>query len=246
MKININNLFGDCNVVSSNGVTIINGRVVNGKGNKKSKAEEFDEKKVENANKIEQMVIDSSIGDINVLPSESSNVEVHFYGSAILDKDIDFDVKLVGSELRITVKHSGNCSASDLKLDIEVPVEKTFKLISANTMSGDIILSEKVSAENLKIKTQSGDVESYAKLKDISVKTMNGDVELVINAKNDIDLDINTMNGDVRVELYNISRLKKVSTNTMNGNVRNHYRENNEGYTANINISTMNGNIRIS
>ena len=31
---------------------------------------------------------------------------------------------------------------------VEVPVEKTFKLISANTMSGDIILNEKVSAEN--------------------------------------------------------------------------------------------------
>ena len=244
MKINIKNNFGS--IINSKSTTIINGRKVSGKENKNSKAKEFDEKKVEEASKIDEIVIDSSIGDINLLPSESSKVEVHFYGSAILDKDIDFDVKLVGSELRITVKYSGNCSASDLKLDIKVPVEKTFKLISANTMSGDIILNEKVSAENFKIKTQSGDVESYAKLNNISIKTMNGDVELVINAKSDIDLDINTMNGDVRVELYNISRLKKVSTHTMNGNVRNHYRENNEGYTANINISTMNGNIRIS
>lgn len=243
MKINIKNNFRNCSTVTFNGTTIINGRRIDGK----SKSQEFDEKKVEESNGIDKIVIDSSFVDINISSSNSSKIETHFHGSAILDRDINFDVKVINRELRIKIEYSGNCCNSTLKLDIDVPVEKTFKLISVNTMSGDINLNEKVSTEDFKVRTQSGDLETiYANLKNVSIKTMSGDVELIIKAKKDIDLDINTMSGDVNVQLNNISRVANISTHSMSGDITNRYIVNAEGYSANIDISTMSGDIKIS
>ena len=107
-------------------------------------------------------------------------------------------------------------------------------------------MNKNVSTKSLDVRTQSGDIKLYADLQNVFIKTMNGKVEVIINAKNDVGLDINTMNGNVEVELNNISRFKKVSTHTMNGNVRNHHKGNDEGYTADIYIDTMNGDIKIS
>lgn len=245
MKINIKNNFGS--IVNSKGITIINDRVVNEKENKNSKLKVFNEKISEDANKVDKIVINSAFVDINVSLSNSSKVETHCYGYVDIDKDINFDVKLVNRELIIKVEYSGNCWNPDLRLDINVPFQKTFKLIYVNTMSGDIFLNEKVSTENLKIKTQSGNLETvYANLKNVSIETMSGKVKFIIKATTDIDVDINTISGEVNAQLHNISQIINISTNSMSGHIINRYRESSDGYTANIKISTMSGDIRIS
>ena len=171
-----------------------------------------------------------------------SKVETHFYGEADIDGDVNFDVRVVNRELRITLEFTGNCFNGNLKLDVTVP-QKTFKVISAKSSSADITLNEGVSTDYLKVKTQSGDLETNATVNNISVSTMSGDAELCIDATQDINVEVSTMSGDVSAEFNNIGHIN-LSTSSMSGDVRNRHKES-RGYNADVDISTMSGDIRI-
>lgn len=227
-------------VFSGSNVTIVNGRVISGGGI--GKPQKFDERKVEDCSNVEKITIDSTFGDVYVYVSNSSKVETHLYGEADIDGDINFDVQVVNRELRITLKSTGNCFNGNLKLDVSIP-KKTFKVISAKSSSADIILNEGVSTDYLKVKTQSGDLETNATVNNISVSTMSGDVELCIDATQDINVEVSTMSGDVSAEFNNIGHIN-LSTSSMSGDVRNRHKER-RGYNADVDISTMSGDIRI-
>jgi len=219
---------------------IINGRVVNGGGT--GKTQKFDEKSSTDANNVEKISIDSTFVDVNISGSNSSKIEAHFYGQAVVDDDVDFDVRIINRELRITLKFTGNCYNSNLKLNVTVP-HKTFKAISAKSSSADITISEGVATDHLKVKTQSGDLETSATFANASITTMSGDVELSINASKDIVVEISTMSGNVSTEFNNIGHVN-LSTSSMSGKVRNRH-EGITGYTATVEVSTMSGDIKI-
>ena len=223
-----------------NNITIINGRVINGISN--GKTQKFDEKKVEDGNAVDKIIVYSTFVDVNITVSKSANIEVHFYGEAVVDGDISFDSKLAGRELRVAVRASGNCYNVNLKLDISLP-SKTFQVISVESMSGDITVGEKISCGHLELKTSSGDVNTEAVFKYTVVETMSGDVELYTEAQSDIDVKIKTMSGDVLTELNNIGHIN-LSTRTISGDVNNRHRIR-EGHIANVNISAMSGDIKI-
>lgn len=223
-----------------NNVTIVNGRLISGGGT--GNFQKFDERKVEDCSNIEKIAINSTFADVNVSVSNSSKVEAHFYGVANLDGDVNFDVRVVNRELRITLEFTGNCFNGNLKLDVTVP-QKIFKVVSAKTSSADVTFNEGVSTDYLKVKTQSGDLETNATFNTVSVSTMSGDVELCIDATQDINVEISTMSGDVSAEFNNIGYIN-LSTTSMSGDVRNRHKGN-KGYTADVDISTMSGDIRI-
>lgn len=227
-------------VFSGNNVTIVNGRIISSGGI--GKTQKFDEKKLEECSNVEKIAIDSTFGDVNVFVSNSSKVEAHFYGEAAIDGDVNFDVRVVNRELKITLKFTGNCFNGNLKLDVSVP-QKTFKVISAKSSSADITLNEGVSTEYLKVKTQSGDLETNATVNNVSVSTKSGDVELCIDATQDINVEVSTMSGDVSAEFNNIRHIN-LSTSSMSGDVRNRHKES-KGYNADVHISAMSGDIRI-
>lgn len=227
-------------VFSGSNVIIANGRVISGGGI--GKTQEFDERKVEDCSNVEKITIDSTFGDVHVYVSNSSKVEAHLYGEADIDGDINFDVQVVNRELRITLKSTDNCFNRNLKLDVSVP-KKTFKVISAKSSSADITLNEGVSTDYLKVKTQSGDLETNATVNNISVSTMSGDVELCIDATQNINVEVSTISGDVSAEFNNIGHIN-LSTSSMSGDVRNRHKES-RGYNVDVEISTMSGDIRI-
>lgn len=227
-------------IFSGSNVTIVNGRVISGGGT--GKTQNFDERKSEDASSVEKIAIDSTVADVNISVSNSSKIEAHFYGQADIDGDIDFDVRVVNRELRITLKFTGNCYNGSLKLDVTVP-HKTFNAIAAKSSSADVTLCEGVSMEHLKVKTQSGDLETNATFTNASVTTMSGDVELYIDATKDIAVEISTMSGDVSAEFNNIGYID-LSTSSMSGDVRNRHKGG-TGYTAVVDVSTMSGDIRI-
>lgn len=222
-------------------VTIVNGRII--KGGENGKYQKFDEKKVENCRNIDKIAINSTFADVNVSVSNSSKVEAHFYGEANLDGDVNFDVRVVNSELRITLKFTGNCFNGNLKLNIAIP-QKIFKVISVKSSSADVILNEGVSTDYLQVNTQSGDLETYATFNTVSASTMSGDIELYIEAIKDINVNISSMSGDVTAEFNNIGYIN-LYTNSMSGSVRNRHKEVKDGYNADVDISTMSGDIRI-
>lgn len=86
-----------------------------------AKTKRFDEKKSEDAKNVDKIAIDSTFADVNISVSDSSKVEVHFYGQADTDGDVNFDVCMVKNEFRITLKFAENSYNSNLKLDVTVP-----------------------------------------------------------------------------------------------------------------------------
>lgn len=231
MKINIKNNFGS--IISSKSTTIINGRKVSGK----CKTQEFDERREENVDNIEKIVIVSALADINISASNSSKVEAHFYGNATIDKDINFEVKKIKSQIRIAVEYSGTCCNSNLKIDIKVPIESMLK-IYAESMSSNITV-DKLIAEYFKVETVSGNVEINAKLKDITVDTVSGNVDINIKANSDIKMKIETVSGNINLGLDNLEKIK-LSSDSFNGYVGSHNTDN-TNYIANIKISTISG-----
>lgn len=230
---------------------------------KNAKSQEFDERKEEDASKIEKIIIDSTIANINVSVSDSSKVEAHFYGHANVDGDIKFDVSVADDELEIVLNFTGTCYNSNLNLDITVP-EKKFKTITARSASADITLSEGLLADSLEVDTQSGnlknnasftsgfvttmsgDVKLYIEAEESSsleVSTMSGDVELHIEAEGNTSLKVSTMSGNVTTEFENVGYIA-LSTSSMSGDVRNKHNSQ-TGYTAKVDISTMSGDITI-
>lgn len=227
-------------IFSGSNVSIVNGRLVNGGGT--CKTQKYDEKKSEEANNVEKITIDSTFVDVNIVAHDLSDIVVHFYGHADVDGEVKFDAMLVNRELKITLNYTGNCYNGNLKLDVSVP-HKTFKAISAKSSSANITLSEGVLTESLKVKTLSGDLETCATFTNVSVTTMSGDVELCINANKDIIVEISTMSGDVSTELNNIGQIN-LSTSSMSGDVKNRHKDR-TGYIADVDISTMSGDIKI-
>lgn len=223
------------------GNNIIGGLVINGGGTGKQKR--FDNRKSEDARNIEKITINSAVADINVTVSNSSKVESHFYGNAQTDGEIIFDVCMVNYELKITLKFIGNFYNGDLKLDVTVP-RKIFKVITAITSSADVTLGEGVSADYIKVKTKSGDLEACAAVNNISVSTVSGDVELDINATKDISIEISTVSGDVSTKFNNVKHIE-LSASSRSGDIRNYCHKGRTGHTANVDISTLSGDISI-
>ena len=227
-------------VFSGSNVTIVNGRVINGDGI--GKTQKFNKRKSEDCKNFDKIAIDSTFGSVHIFVSNSSKVEAHLYGEANIDGDINFDAHVINRELRITLKSTGNFFGGNLNLDVSVP-KKMFKAISAKSLSASFTLDEGVETNSLKVKTQSGYLESNAIAYNISVSTMSGYVELYINATHDINVDVSTMSGYVSAEFHNIRQLN-LSTSSVSGNTRNCYKES-SGFIADVDISTISGNIRI-
>ena len=229
------------NVILGGNFTIINGRIVTD-GGEMAKGKKIDRKKTGDASNLEKILIDSRFANVNISVSNlSKEVEVHLYGEANVDGDVDFDVRIVNSELRIKLKSSGNCYISNLKLDVTVP-QKTFKVICVNSASGNIKVSEKVSTEQLEIKTKSGSVETRAMFTNASITTMSGDVDFFANATKDIRVEISTMSGDISSKFNNIGHLN-LHANSMSGDITNCHKG--IGYTADVNASAMSGDINV-
>lgn len=223
-----------------NNVTIINGKVINGGDSISSK--KFDDRKEENARNVEKITIDSSIADVDVSVSNSEKVEAHFFGEASIDGDIKFDVKRIFNEIIVTLNFSGTSFGDNLKLNVTIPA-KEFKQISIKTNSGDVQLRENVATSGLKIKTQSGDVETNSIFRHATLKTMSGDVDIFINAISNVELEVSTMSGDIEAKLQNIGHVN-LSSSTMSGTTKNRHNST-VGYTADVDLSTMSGDIKI-
>lgn len=202
----------------------------------------FDERKSEDASNVEKIAIYSTIGDVNISVSNSSKIEAHFYGQAGIDGDIYFDVRVVNRKLMITLILIGNCYNSNFKLDVTVP-HKTFKAISTISLSGDVTLSEGVSMERLKVDNQFGGLKTSATFGSASITTLTGDVELYIDAKKHINVEIFTTYGDVSVEFDNVGYIDLYAC-SKDGDVRNLHK-NKTGYTADVDIFTIEGEIKI-
>ena len=249
-------------VYSGSNVIMINGTIING-NTSPGEFKKIDENKTELADKIDKICITSPFVDVNISVSNSSEIKAHFYGEGTISGDINLTTKIFNREMKISIESYGNFSINgSLKLDICIP-SKTFKSISVKTTSGDIILNNGIStsyleinttsgdiainegilASSLKVKSTSGDLKNYAIFTDADINSTSGDILLFNAAKRNIIVNISTTSGDVTTDFGNVGYIN-LSTSTISGDIRNNHK-NKDGYTADLDISTISGDIVI-
>ena len=246
--------------ISGSSIQIMGNRIFGGNSN--GKKQTIDDKREVDSNDVKKITINSAFANVSINPSDSNNIEVWLRGEAEISGELDFDVKTINNVLNVFLNFKGDnyWYSGYIKLDITVP-KKLFKEIFLEGTSSDLSVEKGVLAETLKVKTmsgdievtaspdtveistQSGDVEATVSSGKVDISTMSGDVTLEINAIKDVRVKVSTMSGDVESYFYNIGQLN-LSTKTMSGDVTNHHKDG-KGYTANVNISTMSGDIKI-
>ena len=227
---------------------VINGNISNGSMETNFESipvTRFKEMKSEDAQKVERITINSTFVDVEVIASKSSKlVEAHFFGEATVVGNINFEVCLVGSELKISLTSDTGCHISGrLCFTVLVP-EKNFQQISVNTTSADITLRENVFTDFLKVKTQSGDLDTSATFACANISTKSGDVEMFLLAQQNTDMRISTTSGDVSINLHNIRQVSFAAT-SMCGNIKNHHIKTATGYYASVAVSTKSGDVML-
>lgn len=228
---------------NGNNVTIVNGQIVSGGNIFGGESKKIDEKKSTSANSISRITVNCDCADVQMNVANTNTIEAHFFGQVTTDGTTKFDVSTFDREVKITVKLTGNSMNSNLHLHIDIPA-RMFETIDVKSENGNIIISEGVSVKRLKLKSTNGNVESNAVFENIKANSMNGNTEVYVNANSDVELDVSSLNGNAIVELHNISRCN-LSTSSMNGSVRNRFHAT-TGYTADGEVSSMNGDVKVS
>lgn len=120
-----------------------------------------------------------------------------------------------------------------------------FDTIDVTSKNGDIIISEGVSVRKLNLKSANGNVKSNATFEVITANSKNGNTKVFVNAISDVELDVSSKNGNAIVELHNISCCN-LSTSSMNGSVHNCFHATTGHNTANGEVSSKNGDVKLS
>ena len=236
ININGKNIFGKS-------TTIVNGRIIG--GGELGKTKKFDETKIEKRRGIKKISVDSDISDVIFSVSDLwEEIKIHFYGQAVIDGDLSFNVCKKGNELQIKSKLSGSSLNGNLKLDITMPKKSFFEKISIKSISGNIYLYKGILPNRVEMVSDSGNLESHAKFTSHYAKTMSGRIYITVDAENDISIDASSVSGNITIELNNIGDVM-LSASSMSGRVRNSHKEQ-EGYIADIDASTMSENVVIS
>ncbi len=91
------------------------------------KMKKFNERRVYDASCIDNIVINTSLVDVNIKPSTSSDIEIHLIGKAIGDVHLNSIVQ--DTTLNISVTVLGSLYNEDLKINLLLP-KKSFQLKS--------------------------------------------------------------------------------------------------------------------
>ena len=162
-------------ITGKNNTIIINGKRISGDFKDCIKSH-FDEKKVESAKNIDSITIVSDCF-VKISTSNSSDIEVHFYGDAQIKGDVKFKVTKMGDELKITLKLDGMLQIADLNLEISIPKDKKLKKLFVETTSDDVVFTDSlIYSDCLKVITASGDTNIKGKFDFIGIESTSGDI----------------------------------------------------------------------
>ncbi|MBQ3408677.1 MAG: DUF4097 family beta strand repeat protein [Clostridia bacterium] len=229
-----------------NGAVVINGRIVSGGwmsgGGVFGTPQKFDEKKNVPENDVERITVKSDSANIVVTASNTSIVEAHFSGEAVVDEKPTFNIEKRGCEVIITLD-VGAVAMSNLTLTVNIPT-RTFEFLSVTCYNGNVSVKNGVFAKKIRLDTHNGEVDSEGNFCEILATTHNGDVDVYIKAKNNVEIEASSHNGDVSVEMQNVAT-SSIYASSHNGNVRNRFHAGNGVYAAYGRATSHNGNVTV-
>ena len=197
--------------------------------------EQIDESKTFDVQGVNEIYIDTVSTDINIIPTNKEEIEVHFYG------EVSTNIKRVipslvayksGDELRIEILQPKTFFIGfniwRTKLDVYIP-ESSIEALKIETVSSDTSVSnlkvdkfsfgavsgdfkgESLFASDLKINSISGDISLRDYTGNINVDVVSGDIALVDGSQND-NIEVVKVSGDVYIEQEDSSNMNISST----------------------------------
>ncbi len=184
---------------------------------------EFNEDKTYSIDGIEIIDAGTVSTPVNIVPVDTDEIRVHYYGSYNGISKLEFKMELLNGRLHVReVFNEGTFSLnlsfnrSDLKLDIYIP--KTY-------------------ANDLKINTVSGQVSIEGQsLRSLNVNTVSGALDL--KSVHTASSNLKTVSGRITASGFT----GKLDSKTVSGEMKAHFDE----FNGDINASTTSGQIRLS
>ncbi|MBM3701664.1 MAG: DUF4097 domain-containing protein [Actinobacteria bacterium] len=222
--------------------------------------EQIDESKTFDVQGVNEIYIDTVSTDINIIPTDKEEIEVHFYG------EVSTNIKRVipslvayksGDELCIEIVYPKTFfigfNIQRTNLDVYIP-EDSIEVLKIATVSADTGVSdlkvdkfslnavsgdfkgESLFAGDLKIASISGDTSLKEYTGDIDANNVSGDVVLEDGSQND-NIKIVTISGEVYIEQEDSSNM---NIRTISGGVEINLSEDAQFY---LKATTTSGNI---
>lgn len=229
--------------IHGNGNVIINGRNISSHIQRNGEKREFNKIIREKAEYIKSIHLENNCADVNISKTDGSEIVIELVGSGIVTNgNCILEAKVEGDILFITSEIVGEFFESDIHLNILIP--NSLHQFIYNISSGDIKINKEIFIKNIQGCSQSGDFKSYADFEYCKINSMSGNIKLFLDAKNNVSCNLDSMSGDIKIKLNNFRSLyKKISC--MNGDIDDCFESSNSLYTANLNISSMSGDIDI-
>lgn len=232
-------------------------------GNFTIKTEKINESKNFNSEEINEIVIDLSSANVNIIPTKEGELIVHLYGEITtnIKKDvpeliayktgdklyietynpkeiiIGINIWRVDLDVYIPEKDLASLKIHSSSSDISINGQKAEVLEIINT-SGDIRVEELVS-ENIRIKSTSGDIAFIDYSGSIDIESTSGRISLLDGELND-DIFIVSTSGDILIEQEQASDMNIRITS---GDIKIKLSESAEFY---LDAKTTSGNIKYS
>lgn len=200
------------------------------------------EKQEINGDHIKELLITSTSYDVNVVPTDETDISIELSGKAGKQSKDSYKLKVDENKGKLKI----NINSKDkfpiigfnfirVNLDVKIP-QKLYDSIQINTSSGDI-RTEDLEVKDLNMKTSSGDIESFGgKVESIlTINTLSGDI-----TANNITADriaMSTKSGDIEA---NDNQAQKIQLETTSGDV-----ECTNQIAGELKVDTTSGDIEI-
>lgn len=177
-------------------------------------------------NIFEEFVIDSTMCDINIKPSEDNNIKIVFSG----DKD-NIKIEEKNNKLYISIAEKNfihlDFYKNIFKLDLYIP-SRYSNLIRIENKYGNIAIDEFVNAE-FEIENKYGNTEVFGS-NYVFVDTDNGNIEIA----NSLKVRLELRNGDIKIEKVNGASIESEYSNILIEDISNY-----------VKIKNKNGDIKL-
>lgn len=155
------------------------------------------------------------------------------------------ELKTTSGSVNITNSGAENVEVETSSGKINISEELFAKKVRFQTTTGNIDIGAIEVIEEFEVKTSSGNVKANLTCSNSFINTTTGDIEMCCNAKQDVKVKISTSSGKVVTNFANISCMN-LSTKSTCGKVKNCHRDSPSGHSANVDISTVTGDIEVN
>lgn len=204
----------------------------------------IDKKRILTSTGIQNLSIYSTFARVNVVITDSPNINIHLYGKVKTNVNVTFSCKVVDNELIIKQNSSKeDSSVGDLILTVAVP-RKRFDRIAITTMSSNTTVYSGIICKTLTFKSLYGNLKTSSSFEKSSANTKNGNIDYFISPKGEVFLDLYTLSGNIILDFCsNASAV--ITTKTMSGKVINRYKGKSRDNVVHGTVETKTGSILI-